>query len=201
MELTGVASAAEVVSAFLQGEIDSPRFAPHIRDGLTKLALNESIVRSPDLTNAAENSARERILSGYRGWPRQFLFAGFPADVRWNRAILTRAELSTVKYLNFPEWVARSGGTRHPDVAAQCLRTEIAADPSIRAACAAVAQRFNTGGPIAPILLVYGGSGTPIVVLEGCVRLTSVFYDARGGPTELEVLLGGSPSISQWNFY
>lgn len=166
MRIVGTASDAEVVAAFLRGELDSPRFSANVRQALVAFDHSESILRRPDLNSAAENGARERILSSYRGWRRNAeLFSRFPSDTVWNRAVLTRIELAEIRCLNFPEWVGRSGGTRLPELAAERLRTGAAADPQVRSACAAVAQHFNTGGGIEPIVLVDAGPNSRIVAL------------------------------------
>lgn len=114
--------------------------------------------------------------------------------------MLSRSELAEVRFLNFPEWQRRSGGTRAPAVFAKRLRTETVADQEIKDACATVAQRFSTGIPVPPILVVRADDASPMVVLEGCVRLTAVFYGSRGEPGELEVLLGQSPRMRDWQF-
>ncbi len=190
----------EVIATFLRGEIDSPRFATNVHEAMSTAGVEESVLRTPDLTNAAENAARRRVLA-YRGWPNQALFSGFPDDAAWSRVVLTRSELGQVRYLNFPEWVRRSDGSRLPEPTAERIRSQVVTDPVLRAACAAIAQRYSISSAVVPIVLVSAGGDSPLVVLEGCVRLTAVFFGARGGPDELKVLLGRSPRMREWAFY
>ena len=47
-------------------------------------------------------------------------------------------------------------------------------------------------------LIVVGGDGSRLVVLEGHARLTAHALRPEALPAELEVLLGRSPRIAEW---
>src|SRR4051794_39050706 len=90
------ADEAEVVLAFLTSELTSPRFGHLVREALIA-AGGISLVTSPNLTNANENSARAQALEQARGWRTNTgLFDGFPSDVSWCHAQLMPAELGEV---------------------------------------------------------------------------------------------------------
>jgi hypothetical protein len=98
-----------MVLAFLQAEIDSPRFQASIPQvpGVNFRAL----VESADLRSDRENAIRRRILGAYRGFGT-LLFESFPNDLDWHRARLTVDELGAARYANYPTWVTLSAGTR-----------------------------------------------------------------------------------------
>ncbi|PRY21646.1 hypothetical protein [Pseudosporangium ferrugineum] len=67
---------AEVVLAFLRGELDSARFGAAVRRAVAE-AGGLDLVRRPDLGCEEENRARERALAVSRGWRDSGLFDGW----------------------------------------------------------------------------------------------------------------------------
>jgi len=101
MRLLHAISADEMVAVFLQTEVASTRFGPTILAILRHDGRDRQIIDQPDLSVAGDNAYRSHMLGAYRGYRRDAdVFTGVPDDVRWYRALATRAELARVRYLN-----------------------------------------------------------------------------------------------------
>jgi len=161
------------------------------------LTANESLVRSPRLNDRDEARLRALALA-YRGWPSMYLFQGFPREVAWTRVLYTRRELALVRFPALEEWHRRSP-TRFPEPAAAGLRSGALAEPDTRQACRLLAERYRLGSRIPPIIVVAPTETGPAVVLEGCLRLTAMFWGTQ--PEEAEALLGISPVMKSWPLY
>jgi hypothetical protein len=194
------ASEDEIIAAFLTAEIDSGRFRNHVASALEALAAPESIVRTPRLNDPGEAGLRARALA-YRGWPSRYLFEGFPQTVAWTRVALTRAELAQTQYPALDEWRRRSP-SRLPEAAVAGLRSGALTEPDMRQACRLLAERYRLGSQVPPIIVVSTDRDGRRVVLEGCVRLTALFWEsARGEPAEIEAFMGVSDQMDQWRYY
>lgn len=182
-----------MVWVFLRGELESERFGPGIRR-----AIDERLLREPDLEDARENDLRRAALTRLRGYDRrEGLFHGFPDDVRWERAALTRDELLTVEYIEYDYWVELSGGTRRPGDAADLIRAGVTIFGVPNDGFLELADELAT--KTLSELIVVGGAGDRLVVLEGHARLTAYALRPEALPRELEVLLGRSPRIASWS--
>ena len=80
-----------MVLAFLQAEVDSPRFGYLARKAVGDMKL----IANPRLDEPRENASRRTALQRYRGFgSNDLLFRGFPAEVAtWERMRLTRDDL------------------------------------------------------------------------------------------------------------
>ncbi len=117
--------------------------------------------------------------------------------MRWERAVLTPDEVLALRYIQYSFWNELSGGSRLPLDAADRIRAGIV-----------VFGRIPTDGffevanalslATMPELIVVGGVGDELVVLEGHVRLSALALRPELLPPELEVLLGRSPRIVEW---
>ena len=107
------ATEAEVVLAFLRGEIDSRRFGNDVRQALVDAGGLE-LVLHPDLNSEDENRARESALSVARGWRDAELFEGFPEAVNWYHGVMQPDLLSRVRFIDYSYWNELSGGSRRP---------------------------------------------------------------------------------------
>ena len=200
MRVLRAASEDEIIAAFLAAEIDSGRFRTHVLSALAAAGANESIIRAPQLNDPGEAVLRARVLA-YRGWPSTYLFIGFPRNVAWTRVSLLRGELEQTRYPALDEWQRRSP-TRLPEAAASGLRSGALAEPDLRQACRLLSERYRLGGAVPPIIVVSTEPGGRLVVLEGCVRLTAMFWDRpRGEPVEIEAFLGVSVEMDRWRYY
>src|SRR2546423_587358 len=93
----------EMVLAFLQGEIDSPRFGHLYSQILTASDLDRSVIDHPDLQSPGENHIRRELLRLVRDYGvNNALFTGFPPDVQWKQGRLRKPNLGDLKYANEP---------------------------------------------------------------------------------------------------
>lgn len=194
-----------MVAAFLRAEIDADRWAPTVL--LPRLAVRgwpESLLRTPDLTDADANSKRAELLGEARGWQRgTFLFVGFPPAVDWHRAELDPDDVGDVLGANYPTWVHLSGGSRRvADSAAAAglgplLRDLDVLDAAIRAHW--IARRYRSGEALERPILVAPESGRPIIAIEGHTRLIGWILAGRQEP--LSVIIGLSDRIAEWHWY
>ena len=164
----------EVIAAFLRAELDSERYGPKLHGLLDRDGRDESVLRQPSLASTDDNAYRLALLDEHRAYERrEGLFEGFPERVEWHRASLTRNELLEILYINWNWWLRITAGSRRPLHAAARIRAgEVAATT--------------------PAL-------TPIVLVEGHVRVTAVALFPELVPEELEILLGVSPEMARWS--
>jgi hypothetical protein len=203
MRIAGDGSEDEMVASFLVGELSSERFGPDLARTLTRHRHSTTLLTEPNLSEAAENQARRRILGDFRGYGQdRKLFEGFPSDVRWQHVLLSPSELLGVRYIDYSYWVALSGGTRRPtDAVPFILRGGLVFGHMPTNQFLAAAETFRNGIRWEPIICVRTGEERPLVVLEGHARLTAMALAAESLPSETPVLLGTSPAISTWSCY
>jgi hypothetical protein len=186
MRLLDAVDEADVVAAFLRAELESVRFREDLRASLQKLGADERLVTEADLEDAAENALRRRVLAAYRGD-----YLGNRLDgLAWRRVALTRDEVLAIRYIAWDYWLEISDGTRLPAVAAVLFRGD-GSDASW--------EEVEPG--TTPLIAVRADPGAPIVVVEGHVRLTAYALFPERLPRELEILLGESESLRDWDMY
>lgn len=208
-------SEAEMVALFLATEYPSPRTHQHILQVLQREGWPPRIIEQPNLHDAQENAQRRSILGAYRGYgmpPDYFeslpldveyldYFEGFPPEVRWERAMLSQQELEQVQYIEDDYWAELSGGSRLPRDA----RKKILAGDEVfgvsHQRVLQMAEAFRAGAQFPTLILVGKNRGSPLVVLEGHMRLTAMVLAAECLPTELEVMVGFSEQIESWGCY
>jgi len=177
-----------MVAAFLAAEATSQRYGPQIREVLAGLGHPRGIVEHPDTSDAAANAVRRQVLAAYRGYPAGGVFTGMPADIAWQWAALTRGELSTVQYLDWPYWTDFSGGTRLAADGARLLGAWQDQPPGT--IYRQIAENLRDGR-LPPLLILIGEPGpVNLIVLEGHKRLTGLLVCPQWLPAELTVLLG-----------
>jgi hypothetical protein len=183
LELLRPVDQAEVVAAFLHGEVDSERFAPQLRRALRAIATDEALVRDADLGNADENALRHRLLFAYRG---NYLGAWFD-ELSWSLVALEPDEVLAIRYIDWDYWLEITGGTRLPADGAAYERSRGADD------------RYETGA--APLICARADRRSHLVVIEGHGRLTALAMHPESIPSPLEVLLGEGVGIRRWSCY
>jgi len=191
-----------MVAAFLRAEIDLPDFRFLYRIELKKLGLTRSLVDTPDLQDGDANIARKHLLaSGGRGYPRHSLFLGWPTDVEWWKAEVSPAELGAFRFINDPDWIRLSAGTRLvKDGAANVGRNPEL--ESLSSKIKALAERVREGAAFAELLLVAISSHDPIVVMEGNARAAAYVLAGRAAPPRpIAVLTGYSPNLESWAYF
>jgi hypothetical protein len=190
----------EMVAVFLRGELLSTRFGETVRAALAQAGAEEDIVLKPDLENERENVLRREVLDTARGFGRwEWLFGDFPDDVHWECVALAPAEVLAIEYISFDYWVELSGGSRKPTDAARRIRDGVIVFGVPNDGYLAAADRLADSMP--PPLIVVGGIGRRLVLLEGHVRLTALALRPDALPSELEVMLGHSPRIGEWTYW
>ena len=192
----GVATADEMVLAFLKAELASHRW-PHLHQQVRVHGLR-AVVESPDLTDATQNRIRAALLQCYRGYgANAALFAGFPTDVAWRRMEIDHTELSMFRYAKDKDVCAASGPGRRVIDAARNV-----ADGKAPAAFStnvdAVADRTRNGESFPELIAVDDGGGGFILV-EGHTRAAAYVLAKPIYP--IGVLIGSSPNMSEWAYF
>jgi hypothetical protein len=191
----------EMIAVFLSGELASERFGGDIHTQLKQTGKPVSIIAQPDITNQAHNAFRRQVLSATRGYEqRDGTFTGFPRDITWCRAELSKEELAAVKYIDYSYWVEITNGTRLPKDAVATIRAgkEIFNVSNERFLTAAEAVRQGTKFPT---MILAGENGHSFVALEGHLRLTAYALAWDAVPDRLEVIIGLSPHMAEWGYY
>lgn len=206
---------AEMVALFLSTEYPSPRTHQQILQVLQREGWSPGIIEQPNLRDEQENIQRRSILGAYRGYGQNTdyfeslpldveymnYFEGFPPDVQWERAMLSRQELEQVKYIEYDYWVELSSGSRLPrDVARNILAGYEVFGVSHQGVLQ-MAEAFRSGVRFPTLILVGKNRESPLVVLEGHMRLTALFLAPECLPAELEVMVGFSEQIENWGCY
>lgn len=190
MIITGPATEAEAVLAFLQAEIDSPRH--HFRASLP--AAIAAYIDTPVLGDAAQDAERLSILQQVRGFgANKLLFQGWPPSVTWYHQQFTLAEVAQLLYAKHPTWQNLTTGSRRvaDGVAGLVLDHQVATHVQ------GIAVRLAAGETFPPLLMASDGSQT--VIFEGHSRATS--YVLLGQPQSVEAITAVSPLMSQWVFF
>lgn len=189
MKLIQAITQEEMIAAFLKGEITSLRFGERILEQLELLGADRAIVESPDTNSPIENDLRRKILAGYRS----YVFHELPAGIRWYRALLTREEVTRIRYIDYDYWNELSGGTRLASAAAETIRAgreifEVSNQGFLNAT-----QALRDGAVFPTMILVSEAPGSAMTVIEGHLRLTAYLLAPECIPAELEVIIGFSP--------
>jgi hypothetical protein len=188
----------EMVAVFLRTEIASTRFANDILALLARDGQPRTIIEQPNLGDPVENAYRRRVLGDWRGYGRdEGIFLHFPPDVRWYRAIITKADLARVRYINYDYWNELAGGSRLAvDAAARILRgIEIFGVGN--GGFWYMAEALCAGATFPELILVGTDERSPLVVLEGHVRLTAYCLRPDCTPDTLQVLVGYAPQMEK----
>jgi hypothetical protein len=206
---------AEMVALFLATEYSSSRTHHIIQQVLQREGWPPSILEDPNLDDEQENASRRSVLGAFRGYgqpPNLFAdlpldveyvnyFEGFPPDVHWERAMLSRQELAQVRYIEYDYWVELSRGTRLPRDAARNILANHEAFGVSNRAIMRMADAFRSGVRLPTLILVGKSRANPLVVLEGHMRITAMFLAFDCLPAELEVIVGFSQQIERWGCY
>jgi hypothetical protein len=196
MRPLGSAEENEMILAFLQAEIDSPRYGVHYARMLSYNHLSRSVlIDNADLSDTQGNYFRKELLRAVRGYASNVaLFIGFPSDVIWRRVLIEQSDYPRLKYMNDPSWVEFSGRSRLVTEGAKNLeRTEENRDP--RPNVNGILLRIGEGQRLAPLIAVESGDGF-LILIEGHSRATA--YVASGLVTEFEMFVGSSPAMHNW---
>jgi hypothetical protein len=188
----------EMVTVFLQTEIASTRFESRILAILQHGGRDRRVIDQPHLDDAEENTYRALVLGEHRGYRRDAdVFTGMPSDVRWFRARLTREELAQVRYIDYDYWTELSGGTRRVADGAARIRRGIEVFGVGNGGFWYLADALRTGATVPEPILVGTDEQSPLVVLEGHVRLTAYLLRPEYLPATMPILVGLSPQMDK----
>jgi hypothetical protein len=156
-----------------------------------------NVLRYPDLSADDENVYRRRLLDEHRAYERrEGLFLDFPREIEWFRASLDREELLDILYINWDWWLRISAGSRRPRDAARRIRAgEVAGVTAEEHEPVAAALR---SGAQPELIAVTTPAQSPLVLVEGHVRLTAYALFPEDVPQEMEIFLGISDAASAW---
>src|SRR5579885_1700628 len=181
----------EMVPIFLKTEIASTRFSSAILAILARDGQDSYIIDHPDITNAEENAYRRRVLGEHRGYRRNAdVFAGFPEDIRWYRALAAPADLAQVRYIEYDYWTELSGGSRLAVDAAARIRQGINVFGVDNGGFWSMADALRAGASFPELILIGADEHSALVLLEGHMRLTAYFLQPDFMPAELPVIVG-----------
>lgn len=191
MRELGPATEAEMVLAFLQAEIDAPRFSAILGAFPPDMI---AAIREPKLGDPHQDQLRRAALDKYRGYLQgTMLFRSWPPDVTWRRVAFDPNEVRRLQYAKVPQLVHITGGTRLVADGASNVNGSQELAIGVSGICAGLAS----GDRFLPLIAVT--DGLRIVLVEGHTRATAY---ARFGLCEpIEALLGVSQHIGDWPFF
>jgi hypothetical protein len=215
MQTVRPSNEAEMVALFLATEYPSSRTHEHIQQILQREGWPARLIEQPDLHNEQENAQRRCILQAYRGYGQsqdyfaklppdvEYLnyFAGFPSDVQWELALLSRQELEQVKYIEDDYWIALSGGSRLPRDARQHILAGHTVFGESHQEVLQMAAAFRAGAQFPTLIVVGKHRKSSLVLLEGHMRLTALLLAQESLPAELTVMVGFSEQMDHWGCY
>lgn len=178
MEILKQITEDEVIAEFLKSEINSKRFGKRMVDAL--MNKTRRIITNPNLENKEENQFRRNLLGEVRGFRRnKDLFENFPNNVKWFRAIITRPELKSVKYINYSYWNELSNKTRLPSKAAKNVQKDIEIFGVSNKGFREILSEIKKGKNFPHMVFVTKDRKSQFVVLEGHARLTAYFLEPK----------------------
>jgi hypothetical protein len=198
MKELGPATEHEMVLAFLQAEIDSPRWSACYAAGLRRLGATRVLIDAANLGSAQENQSRIALLGLVRGYRVDtLLFAGFPSNVVWRRVVLDATDFGLLRFANLGpanSFIRLSRDTRRVvDAAANLNSINTPENAGILAVVAAI----RASAPHPPLIAAESGGGN-LLLIEGYTRATAHAYV---GTPAVEFYVGISPDIRDWRLY
>ncbi len=192
----------EVIAEFLKGEINSSRFEKNILDNLKRDKKSKRILLNPNLENKNENLYRKKLLGKIRGFGKnKEIFENFPKDIIWVKSIFDKKELEKVKYINYSYWNEISNKSRLPIEAVKKIsKGEKVYDVS-NDGFFEILSVIKQKKKFPKMIFVVKNKKSRIVVLEGHARLTAYFLAPKYIPKEMEVIIGFSEKITNWDLY
>lgn len=194
MKIIKSISEDEVVAHFLKTEIESLRFRQKILSYLQANTLDRNLIDKPDLDNEIGNKLRKKALIDLR----VSTFHNFPENVKWYKAILDTQDIDRIKYIDYSYWNELSDNTRRPRIAAENIKKGKQIFNESNQSFIEAAKHLQNGGKFPEIILVAKNEQSEPVILEGHLRMTAHFLvDYK--INELEVIIGFSPDIANWD--
>lgn len=179
----------EMVSVFLRGEINSPRWKKEIKSILAKNNIDARIITSPDFKNKDENSKRAFVLGEFRGYGRKDgLFGDLDEIVEWKRVLLESNDFKKIRYIDYDYWHELSGRTGLVIDGAKNVEKGLEIFKVSNNQYWQVSEFIKKGGKFPSLILIADKFGN-LKLLEGHVRLTGYLLNNRD-LNPLEVIVG-----------
>lgn len=173
MNILRASSEAEMIAEFLKAEYRSERFSEQIKEAMSALSLNESIILSADLNNADENNARKKLLGEFRGYGlNRELFERFPTEITWSLCNFVNGDLKNIRYIDYSYWNELSQGTRSPLTAAQTILNGIEIYEQSNEGFVKAAKFLKDGGKFLRTILLTSDF-EHFVIVEVHLRMTA----------------------------
>jgi len=180
----GSATEDDVIWAFLQAELESSRWGPHVNQALAGLGLDRSLIDAPNLNDPMDNRLRRRVLTADR--------RGLPMDVTWRRVDLEASDFETIQYMDVPNWIEFSDGTHLVSVGARNF-PRYSSDKRFQD-IVAIAEDIRDGKRFAP-LIARQHDGGHLELIEGHFRATAYAMELYAEP--VKAFVGSSPSMKK----
>lgn len=173
MNILRASSEAEMIAEFLKAEYRSERFSEQIKEAMSALSLNESIILSADLNNVDENNARKKLLGEFRGYGlNRELFERFPTEITWSLCNFVNGDLKNIRYIDYSYWNELSQGTHSPLTAAQTILNGIEIYEQSNEGFVKAAKFLKDGGKFLRTILLTSDF-EHFVIVEGHLRITA----------------------------
>ncbi len=193
------ATEAEMIAAFLRAEIGSSRYGRDILALLQRFSAPRRVIDQPNVNDQAENELRRAVLAGYRGYPGEHLFTGFPADIAWRRVRLERDDFQRMRYARVSgSLIPLSGPSRLVTDGARNFSAGVPAAAKM-AHIAAIVADIKQGATYDPVIAVQDRDGS-LVPIEGHSRATAYVIAGATG-TGIEALAGTAATFEGWHFF
>ncbi|MAG38213.1 hypothetical protein CMI45_02410 [Candidatus Pacearchaeota archaeon] len=190
-----------MIGEFLRAEIDSPRFSKRIKKALKRDKKTKEIIIKPNFDIVKDNKYRKKLLGEVRGYPNERIFHNFPTDIKWELVFLNEKELKKIKYINWDYWNKITKNSRKPEDAVKNIKSGVKIKKADWENFDEIVKVIKINKKIPLIILVAKNKRARKVVLEGHARLTAYLYEPRLIKKGLNVIIGYSDKISNWNLY
>jgi len=161
----------EMILIFLLEEIESERFKQDIYNSLTKINLDEALIKNANLLDEKENLLRKQVPGIFRGYPDKEIFQNYPKIKNWELVEFEAEDLNHIYYIDYDYWNELSKNTSRPTVAAQSVfeGIEIFNVPNKQFF---EAQEYLQNNDFPPVIAYTLGNGN-YQLLEGHKRMTA----------------------------
>jgi len=203
MQDLGPATHDQVILAWLQAEIDSPRFEQLYFgpwESPADVAFVKQVVKTPNLADPAENYIRRTKLAVVRGfgWDHA-LFKGLRNDLTWRRVRFTIDEVADMLYARHVDWMALAP-TRKVSGGAAKVGAFRPLDKLAYILVLAEQIRDNDPPPAFPEIICLRRHDGGTSVMEGHGRATAYAIESAKFPDGIAAYLGEGASVASWLF-
>jgi hypothetical protein len=192
----------EVILAWLQAEMQSPRFAQSYQplpwETAADTAYIKQIIETPNVGDPAESFIRKTILAVARGFGcGRYIFTGLTNDITWRRVRFTTDEIGQMFYANnVASWRTLSATLRVSE-GAERVRDIQPQDDYVQ--IIALAQKIHDSDlPSLPEIICLSRPDGDISVMEGHSRATAFVMEAAKCAEGVEAYVGAGASVANW---